>query len=249
MKTAEEYNKWYQDFFKRYQEIFDPGGANTFPDGIVSFDEYAKAFPKVLFINREAYDEEGGYDVCEAIRQKGYSHWKHSKIGARVAEYLCIADLVNRKSKEEILAMTGDDLEAYYKSCDQAHKDRLLQSCAYINIKKSNGNSTSAKGDLFVNLEKGLDLIVEQIDTITPDIIFGGNVVEGLMEYFEPTIKWDVLYNRPGIVVNHCFIKDKRYLFFDLFHPSARSVNCEGGISNYYKWVFEGYKAALKAGL
>lgn len=206
MTNKEEYEDWRNDFFKRYYALFDPaadekcpdGGMNSFPDGIISFDDYQNASPKVMFLNREAYDDEG-YDVSEAILNKGCGHWCKSPMRFRIPEFLCIADITNHKSREEINCMTGDDIEVYYDSCDKPYKDKLLRSAAYVNVKKSKGLSKSTKADLYKNIEKGIGLLVEQITVINPDIIFAGNVVEKLLECFEPQISWGKAYHGQSI--------------------------------------------------
>ena len=239
MKNLQEYQEWSESFFSQYRQALNNDAC--FVDGIIDYELYRASNTKVLFVNREAYDEEGEwYDITETIRDKGMSHFS-TNIRKRYSEYLPIFNM----PKEDVISTSVSDIEQYVKSFNQDDINQMLQSTAYINVKKVNdGKSKSTVPDLRENFHKADVLLCEQIDVIAPDIILGGNVIEGIIECSEH-IKWgDRLYFNGLVNVWEMFINDKKYIIFDMIHPAAISIS-KCNISEYYKEVFSAYKAII----
>lgn len=132
-------------------------------DGIIDLDEWVNTDPKILFILKEAYHSEGysqneHYDLADDLKSNGpwngiwnnISNWIYAILNT-TTHYL--ADY------KDVYEMTKES------------SNNLLRKAAVINIKKSNGKSTSNDEELkrYANSDK--ELLKRQIELISPDVI------------------------------------------------------------------------------
>lgn len=217
------YNKWNEDFQIRFKEKH-PEAKYFIWDGLFSPVEYYNSYPRILFINKEAYDEEE-YDLVADIRakiEKGQPFWK-KQVGlkASMKKELAVIYAVHNDSK-----LSAQEMVEEYKRIDDFSSDLL--SCAYINIKKSDGLNKSNIVDLAHHAQMNIDFICEQIRFFNPDIIIGGNVVDGILDTIVSVWEESIaLEDGRNVQIHKLRIGDETYPFIDMPHPSSCLVDAD----------------------
>ena len=232
-KVDDIYKKWNDDLYQKYIKLFPEEKHTTIWDGVVDPVAYSRSLFKVMFLNKEAYDEEGNsYDVSEAL----YSAIKDGQrifpnqtaLRTHIKQYLCV--------------LQGFDSESFSKISDEEMRERVakqttdenwfntrMSQVAYCNVKKSDGLPESTTNDLYKYAKKSLDILKEQIRFFNPSIILAGNVCDGILE---DLVEWgENLYiaKDRSICIWQIKIDGKCYPFVDMYHPS----NVQG-MSEYY---------------
>lgn len=232
MNILEKYNLWNDNLRIEYEKMW-PEAKYHIWDGVVSPEDYYKAPIKILFLNKESYDDprNGGYDISKAI-SKEYEEGKPILGGGNSTLMMAT------KSRLSILKWLYKDFCSLDRektiqynniySIESFRKD--VMSVAYCNIKKSDGNKTSNKQDLYINFYKNKQIIEKQIEFFNPSIIIGGNIVGGIIQN---QIEWgEELFSSKSYWVNifQWRINGNDYPIVDMFHPSWRSLKNKGNL-------------------
>jgi len=154
---------------------------------------------KILFILREAYGEKNGddFDLRKLIRDE----WKGPKYKMwRIISYIAYA--IQHSSCHSI-PQRPEDTTAYSMA-----KDALFSS-AVINVKKSDGNSSSKPEEIAWYAKTDGIFIKRQIELINPHIIICGNVWQALKHL------WPESTNIYGLI----WMINKTYVV-DYYHPA-----------------------------
>lgn len=221
-----------------YNKIFSEA-RYTIWDGVFSPQSYVANSFRVLFINREPYDEdEDGYNVVETIREqisRNEAFWKKQyNLKNNIRDQLAILALLKENNMNELTNELIEKQINRFRCSDSLFEDALLKS-AYINIKKSDGNKRSSCRDLRECAQKGMRILKAQLAFLNPSVIVGGNVVDGILNEL---VEWgDNLYvESKYIKVFQLKVGDNLYPFIDAYHPSALSYgeNHEIPMNNYY---------------
>ena len=215
------YYDWEEQLEREYNELFSDSQYNIF-DGVISPKDYYLSPIKVLFLNREAYDEDS-YSISQALKHEietgkkifGGKAW----ININTKERLAYCFLLSR-----ILDISENDAISYAQDMGNDEYRSLLYKSAYCNIKKSNGVDRSSRSDLFKYAQKGWEIIMKQISYFNPTIIIGGNVIDGIIECLED-IRWGsprILSRNGSVVIYQIEFGGNIYPFVDMYHPSSR---------------------------
>lgn len=243
-----EYALWNEQLKNEYHSLF-PDAQYTIWDGVVFPCEYAKSPLKIMFLNREPYDDEWEeYDLAEALRKELVSKTKpifgyQTNLRLRLKEYLCVMHLLETG---ELLSISDEGLASRVKELTQT--DRLyyemMPSVAYVNVKKSDGIKKSYIPNLRKYAVQGQSVLKKQIAYFNPSIILAGNVVDGVLgrDDVVTEIRWaDNLYSPKGrakIRVFQLDVNNQIYPIVDMYHPSAT----QGWMSTYYLDLFHALK-------
>lgn len=221
-KIIEKYNNWNDSLEKKFCQLHDERDYYIW-DGVVSPIQYFNSKIKILFLNREAYDVEGdSFDLVKTIDDQIKNNkpfWVKQRLlkSSLKKEFVAIKAIMekdNRKLEELLDSYTKNDFIAD------------VQTCAFINIKKSDGEKHSSVKNLRQHAEKNLEIIKEQIRYFNPSIIVGGNVVDGILE--ETELEWgENLYSPNAVNVFQVKIDDNIYPYLDLYHPSSTKINAK----------------------
>jgi len=175
-------------------------------DGIIDIERWSKSDFKVLFLLKEAYSDtpqsDGEWDLVEYLSQ-GSSNLK-SKMWSTVSQW-CFG---LKKLIETNEVVCFDDNHKNNPEYNEA-----FLSCAVINIKKSSGYKSSDKDDLSKYVISDWDLLAQQIDEISPDIIICGSTW--------PIIKSQINHEKCG----EWLYKTNEYHFVDFWHPANHYPN------------------------
>lgn len=201
-------NKKLDDLFNVMENTEIHRGPVFIPDGIINENEYGKAKHKILFLNKEAYTDDVEFDLREYLNkppEEISDMWK--RVGALA---YCIFNISEIKNSFPTLSEALLE-KNWYNS---------LKKVATMNIKKSNGKSTSDDNDLWIYAERDSVNLKEEIKIINPDIIICGGVGHILSD---PTINLFSFKNNifEGIYEDIDLIS-KKVIIADHFHPASR---------------------------
>lgn len=217
----ETYYSWEAELEKEYNRIFFDAQYTIF-DGIISPRDYFNSPIKVLFLNREAYDEdECSYMIHHALRkqiEKGDPIFNNTYwINQNMKERLAFCSLLER-----ITDWQDDEAIEYAQNMNDNEYRSLLLKSAYCNIKKSDGVNGSSKNNLLEYAQKGWSIIEKQICFFNPTLIIGGNVIDDIIECVDGLTWGEELYvslETKGTIYLIQF-GGKFYPIIDLYHPS-----------------------------
>jgi hypothetical protein len=151
-KHAALMKRWQKKAFHKNKEFIG--------DGIIDIQRWEKADRKIMFLLKEAY---GGYgDLCSLIREE----WKGPKYKIWWTTSYWLYAL--RKASAKFIAPFPKE-QKQFEECVE-----YLLSSAVVNIKKSDGKTSSTKDDLDKYVREDVDMLKEQITLINPGIILCG---------------------------------------------------------------------------
>jgi hypothetical protein len=187
-------------------------------DGIIDIDKWLRSEKKIALFLKEAYGEKQDWDLSQLIREE----WKgpKTKMWWTVSYWLF---LLQKTTKDYIPLFPDSDSE--FNEC----KDYLLSS-AVINIRKSDGETSSNFETLKKYTEKDKKFLIQQIELINPDIILCGYTFNHLKELLGevkpvPNTEWIYKYG------------DR--LIIDFWHPANQYPNrlCYYTLGHLYQRV------------
>jgi len=173
-------------------------------DGIIDEKKWIASPLRILFILKEAYDKDGdGYDLRHTIREE----WRGPKHKMwRLAGSLASA-----------LTQISCGFNPYFEddnTAEVAAKEALLSS-AIVNLKKSNGKSSSRLDDVKHFAEIDADEISKQITIINPKVIICGNTWSIVEEFII----------KDATRIHEMVWKTESKIIFDIWHPANRYPN------------------------
>jgi len=202
--------------FKEWKESKRHAGGNFIEDGVIDKNKWEQSKLKVLFLLKEAYKtdnwgKEKPLNLCNHIRE-----WEGPKykIWHTVSQWAY--GLHKLDETRDVVLFPEEE-----KDKDQIKtglRDALFAS-AVVNIKKSEGNSTSDDVDLLAYVEDDWDRILQQIKLINPHIIICGNTWSNIVKKhldknnlkYVKTSEW--VYEYDGLI------------FVDFWHPANHYPN------------------------
>lgn len=252
-KDNEEYKDWRNYFFRKYKRKL-PFKDYFITDGVIDFDLYKDSSPHIMFLNKEAYDKDHTtYCLANTLRRKLDSKkkifGKCNNLRCRLFQYSYITSL----SKEDVLKLTPKKMKEQFEKTIKNNtelKYQILKRCAYINVIKRDGHTTTEDEHLKEEYEKSKVLLFEQIEKIAPNIVITGNIFNICLS---KESGYEQIYpknpKKKGVVNVYQFKFNKhKCLVFDTPHPS--STNARGvSQSEYYVEFFKAYKEVLKDNL
>lgn len=227
--NKEEYNKKIADLFQRWQNAnsdYTLEGTRFTIDGIVNFDKWINAFPKILFLLKENFSED--WDPIDGINPNN-----NNVFSLNIGRWWFIINSLYEKPH------TIPDIE-------KVKLPDLIDEISIIELKKLNeGKSASKDGDLKRAAIKDKEFIKEEIELISPNIVVCANTgdIYGDCVYDD---EWTKLISDSRC---HCYKHNER-LVIDMFHPSTRSYEKEvelfnvlcrmiinGKVFQYFDWA------------
>lgn len=247
MASSLDYFKWEKKLWAKYNGIFKDA-SYTITDGVIFPNKYASTPFKVMIMNREVYDtENGSYSLNqEALSTEievGIIPFKKQRtMRSHLRQYLSLIHLLAWKNFEGV---SEEEAINFVTQSDNEDFVYYLSRAAFINIKKSDGESTSSRINLKEYATKGIEVLKEQIRYFNPSIILGGDVCD---DDIDDLFDWGkTLYNEEGyhaLKIYELMIDGKAYPFIVMFRPSRTQNYLEEGeyrnISSYYLELFKG---------
>ena len=197
------------------------------PDGIVNETVWNSGNKKrILFILKEAYgDDWNGATLATWLRDC----YPKDRIWSRIARL--VYGIQNTSS---------DSIQKYIPSLDdETHKD-CLQQIAVMNLKKSNGKSTSDYDEIFAYSLIDKEEIKKEFTLIDADIIICGATFKTLLSAVY-NISWENQIKHSDNWYYYLNLDGKERLFIDFYHPA----NHWPDLMNYYALISI-YQLALK---
>jgi len=199
---------------KILQQILDRGKKNGqitfFDDGIVNIPQYVTAWPKMLWILKEAYNNPKG-EVAEG-------DWDCSLTG------VLNEGLYNDKSPYAPIAYVTHSVFSgftHYRKLPSVSKDeeirKSVKNIAYINVSKFPGKSKSDPSLLREAYDNYKDLLLQQIELFEPDVvIFGGTI-----DYFRSDLHLEGEYEKKE---SAWYRVTAGRLYIQAYHPAQRNT-------------------------
>lgn len=228
---------------KQRQELFDEeikerakelkltnDGFFPISDGVADIEMYLSSSPRVMWILKEPFDDEGGYSMPDDIKEKG------ELMSCKIDQIPTYQGMVYVMEG----LRTGLDYNSMRESKDMPLH---LQNIAYINI-----NKMPAKGgrrsnySLLPYYENWKQITLKQIEAYSPEVIIFGNTYhlfqnDGVFFDSVDISKDDELYKQ-GIIIR----KQNGILLVDAYHPSKyETYQKEGYIDSMAKYIRKYY--------
>ncbi len=214
--------------------VIDHSKNKFIPDGIVNNEIWQDSeHKKILYVLKEAYvsKDDEAYDLAKWLRDDHPDR----RIWNRVARWTY-----------GIQNTTANEVARYipYIDKDKRLRDQLFEQIAVINLKKSNGESTSVIEEVAAYAQADREEIIRELQLIDPDIVICGSTFWILYQI--------VFGNEPLKGSQACdnwyYYKNldgKERLYIDYYHPANQWPD----LVNYYA-VMNIYQQALieKAG-
>lgn len=245
------YRDWNEQCKDDYRKLF-PNVNYTIWDGVISPEDYTKSPLKIMFLNREPYDEDWEeYDLAEVLNKELALGEKpifkdQKNLRKRLKEYLGVVELLENGC---LMTISDDELIDKINALKVSDLifERMMPSVAYVNVKKSDGIKKSYIPDLRRYAIQGQSILAKQIEFFNPSIILAGNVGDGVLYSDEiEKLGWGAnLYSPEGkskVRIFQMQINGKLYPFVDMYHPSAT----QGWMSTYYLDLFHALKEVEK---
>jgi hypothetical protein len=195
-------------------------------DGILDFEEYFSGKAKIAWILKEPYDDfdengnpiGGGWHFREALLPK-----------KAISEF----SKGSRNTYEPMIYSTFSTLNGFPNSkemdyiSDRPEMLNSLKNIAYINVKKTAGQTQTPDSVLYQAYQNHKELLLKQIELCNPDILIFGNTYK----YFEN----DLSIKQTDFIKNDSLeyvIKDNR-LYIRAYHPAQRKAS-----TGYSKWDY-----------
>jgi len=188
------------ELFDKWQKSVEEYKGHFIKDGIVDESKYNKASTKILFIAKEPNNP----NQDEWDFRKWWQQPIKYTFSKRIADW-SYGILNNFPQYDEIRKNEENTLEA-------------IRSISFMNIKKSGGGGNSEYNRIAEHLEKNFELLHNQIDIISPDIIITGTSWKELRHGLFPNVKW--INSGYDIAIG----KHKNSKVIDFYHPSSRNA-------------------------
>lgn len=227
MNIERKYNVWNENLRLKYEDLWSDAKYHIW-DGVVSPNDYVNSYLKIMFLNRESFDDpnNGGYDISQGIAKEFHERkpilgGENSSMMKNTKNRLAVLRLLERDIRSFDENMLETAVSNYTTDCFREE----MQKVAYCNIKKTDGTSKSTKKDLRVHFNKNKDIIEEQIIFFNPSLIVGGNIVDGILDNLE---EWgDNLYTSHYVNIYQIKIRNILFPFIDMYHPSWWALDLE----------------------
>jgi hypothetical protein len=141
-------------------------------DGLVNLEQYYKARPKILWILKEPYDEDGGgWSISELFNLSGSvlvspKHNLHKSKTWLPVIYSSYA-IHNGMMPWDWIGYPDKEPEVV----------DALKNIAVMNILKIPGNTTTPPAKLKAGYNQHREILLRQLKTYNPDVIIGGNTL------------------------------------------------------------------------
>ncbi len=209
--TKQEYESKRDDLFRRwnevhpeYEEEINGVCVSEFSyDGIVNFEVWQYQKLKVLFLVKETHGSDKGGCWHPSVRFE-----RVGIFGNNIARWnYLLKELFNKR--EGIIEFPANDV-----------LPKELDDVAVVEIKKKSGKSSSNNNQIIAYAERDKDFLREEIDLISPHIVFCGYTGEAYGDYIYGDEEWDKLKEVDGRTCH----KHRERLVIDFFHPSYAQV-------------------------
>jgi len=197
----ETYQSQIDSLFKEWKQREPHKTNNNFiEDGIIDTQKWDEVNTKVLFILREAYQNEGeigGFNLVKNLKaekgeKKSKTTWRNLGKWAYLLQNYQTSNIRSKPSK------------------DWSFYEDAFLSTAIINVKKSGGKKSTDIEEIKKFASDERDLLSRQVDLIKPDIICCCGVFGSV------NVLWNEIEE-----IGHRLFKTDDYLIIDYWHPAT----------------------------
>ena len=172
-------------------------------DGVVSWEDYIKSNPKILFVLKEVNSDESNWDLREFIRD-GARNYTWNNITRWV---IGIRNITKNYNWQEI------------EGISEKERKEVLKSIAAVNLKKETGGGAVADNDaIYKHALNDKDFLKEQVAIYDPELIICCGTSYAFFDsvYNGRDVKWGITFN--GV----WYARDNNKVIISYNHPEAR---------------------------
>lgn len=174
-------------------------------DGILNYEKWNSISPKVMFLLKETADD----FIMIADEPHNVTTGNGPHFWWNICYWKYLIDKMYKNEEVEFIDQ--------YELPEVRFNNNILDSIAYVNIKKDCENKTQSSDSEIKEFAKSDGpLLVEQIDLINPDIIFCNNVT---------FVSYKYIYNVSMEKLNDICYKHKNRLILKYKHPSYFQIS------------------------
>ncbi len=224
-----ELEKLQEELDKEIDKIIGSDGRIAFKDGIINIDKYLDSELKIMWILKEPNSTEELHWRDEIGNLKTESGTKYGWAGTfNPIIYVSFGILNNQKWGQ--IPYTNDNPEII----------DILQSIAFVNVKKTPGESVAFNNEIHEYHSKNKSLLLSQIKLYEPDVIICGNT----FEYIGVDIKsiFENLEFEKNELSGMSKYQNSTIIVVDAFHPNARKnkeIYCDYIINSVNEWKYK----------
>ena len=219
MDPVKEYQEQNATLFARWKnkpahEQIDHANHVFISDGVVCPERWFSQEVRPLFLLKEAYNGDADWSLTDHLlneKKNCNATWR------RVTQWT-----------RGLLNTTADAIFPYQARENFIFGNEYLQQIAAVNIKKSGGQSSSAKDDLRAYAEYDKAELYEQLQIIDPTLIICGYTMDYLNIIMPEPIKLKA--GQSENLFYYTQLNDHDVLVLDYWHPSNQYPD----IMNYY---------------
>jgi hypothetical protein len=184
----------------------------AYKDGIINNDKYNKTNPKILWILKEVNHDGDleNWDMTKILQDIKDEYGIEKGFEKTFAPIVHLSyGIIHRKSWTEV--------PNHY---DKPEIIDILSQIAFINVKKTSGSSTIDNQTLENAYNQNKNLLFQQINEISPNIIIYG----GTYHLFENELE---------------MINDKNIKHISAYHPAQRTITQEEYFERVYNEIYK----------
>lgn len=209
-------NNKLRELFKDWQSTRNYSG--FFKDGIIGEQDWNNKSPKIMFLLKENYSD--GWEIDGGIDIRGGTN---RQFFPNLARWKYLIEYIGQNNK--VVGCPDDDALVDFLG------GWVLSDVAYVNVKKSKGQSKSSNKMIQDFAVKDKDFLTKEIDIINPDIVICGGTFWSYHPIYDGNNNIECVANRVH--------KHEDRIILDFYHPGWRQ--CPGG----YVGLYDKLKAIL----
>jgi hypothetical protein len=200
---------------------------NSFLDGIIDIEKYVNSSIKIMWILKEPNSDEKDANWREYIQEINDGSGNLGGFAKTFTKIIYTTyGILNRKTWSEIEWIS-----------DNPKIVEAIEQIAFINIKKTPGGSVSYDNELTENYSDFKDIVIEQIELYSPNVIIGGNTIQFIkqdLEILYPDLKYKYFIESSNLGIS--FSEINNLIVFDAYHPGYainQEIYCNDMITNF----------------
>lgn len=191
----------------------DSACAVVIEDGVLDEVRYSNSDIKIMVLLKEPYGKIHENSIIQKFNQDNALIWDATY--KTVAKWLYGVRGYIRTGEMPKYPYKGAKIDMYSESDGDIFNS--FMSCALVNVKKTNeGNSTTKHSDVVKYVNENRALLMEQIESINPEIVLCGNTFGYYKQMFGKLQQIEKVENTTYLY------RDRTRYLIDYWHPARR---------------------------
>lgn len=221
-----ELEKLQNEIDSEITKVISIDGRSAFPDGIINIEKYLSSDVKIMWILKEPNSSEELNWRDEIGNLRTDTGTKYGWSGTFNPIVYVSFGILNNQNWGQI-PYTNENPEII----------EVLKSIAFINVKKTPGESVAFDNEIHEYHSKNKDTLLKQIKAYEPNVIICGNTFQYIGDDLKNVFSsLEFEHNQLSGMSNH---QSSEIMIIDAFHPNARKnkeIYCDYIIDSVIQW-------------